>query len=299
MEPLILKQIYKEKPWGSKKLPTKFKGIEVNNRIGEIWEVALVNDNISEFENTTINLKEIFNNITMRRQILGEKYVDCEKFPILLKTLFIQGEISLQVHPDNRVARKYENDFGKNEAWYVLYADKNSYASLGLKDKISKKELYKYIADGTIVKHLKRIKIETGDVISIPAGTIHSISGNVVLYEIQQNSNITYRVHDKNGRSLDIEKAIIAFKNNSIKIKNQTEGLLLNTKYFKVKKLKITKSKNLKTYGKFSVITVIEGDGCITSKQQLRVKKGMTILIPANLNSYRISGNLDVLIAYQ
>ena len=147
-----------------------------------------------------------------------------------------------------------------------------------------------------IINYLNKKKIKTGDIINIPAGTIHSVSGKAVLYEIQQNSNTTYRICDSNKRDLNIEKAVNAFKNNYIKARHKENGTLIKTKYFKLKKIKIINKKQFKTYGKFAVITVINGVGNIISDQNIKIQKGMTILIPACLSSYIISGNLELLI---
>ncbi len=296
MKPLILKPIYKEKPWGNEKLLQQFKGVEKNNKIGESWEIILDENSISNFKNLTINMRDIFLNKKLCEKVFGNKYTNYKRFPILIKTLFINGKISLQVHPDNKCAKKYENDYGKNETWYVLYADNNTYANIGLKNILSKKKLQGLIDKNMIINYLNNKKIKTGDIINIPAGTIHSVSGKAVLYEIQQNSNTTYRICDSNKRDLNIEKAVNAFKNNYIKVRHKENGTLIKTKYFKLKKIKIINKKQFKTYGKFAVITVINGVGNIISDQNIKIQKGMTILIPACLSSYIISGNLELLI---
>lgn len=288
MKPLILNPIYKEKTWGK----NKFLGIKKECRIGESWELFFYQNNVSNFKNSQLNMKDIFIN----KKVLGSKYIRYKTFPFFIKTLFIDGEISLQVHPNNKFAKRYEDDLGKNEVWYILYADKDTYANIGLKKSLSKKQLEETIRNGKIINYLKKVKIKAGDIINIPAGTIHSISGKAIIYEVQQNSNVTYRIKDNNGRNLDTEKAISVFKNNNIKIKNKEKGRLIRTKYFKISKVKIANQQKFKTNGKFAIITVVTGEGKIIANQEIKIKKGMTILIPASLGKYTISGNLEILV---
>ena len=296
MEPLVLKPIYKEKPWGSKKILKQVKGESREEKIGESWEIALDENNINNFENINLNMKDIFLDKKMRKNIFGKKYINYEKLPILIKTLFIDGKLSLQIHPNNKFAKKNENDLGKNETWYVLYADENTYVNIGLKKKISKKKLENLIKENKIANYLKKVKIKPGDIINILPGTIHSVCGKAVLYEVQQNSNVTYRIYDSNGRKLDIEKAINVFKNNNINVKNKKQGILIKNKYYKLKRIKIIGKQKLKTHGSFAVIKVLEGNGKIISNKNTEINKGMTILIPASLKNYIISGNVDLLI---
>jgi len=295
MKPLILNPIYKEKPWGKNEFLQQVKGIKKDYKIGESWEVFVNQNNECSFENSNMNMNYILMNKKVCKKVLGNKYTRYKTFPFFIKTLFIDGEISLQVHPNNKFAKKYENDLGKDEVWYILYADENTYVNIGLRKSLSKKELEKNIRNGEIIKYLRKVKIKAGDIINIPAGTIHSILGKAIIYEVQQNSNITYRIHDNNGRNLDIEKAIHVFKNNSIKIRNREDGRLIKTKHFKINKLKITNQQKFKTNRKFTIITVVAGEGKIISKQEIKIKRGMTILIPAALGSYTILGNLDIL----
>ena len=277
MEPLVLKPIYKEKPWGSKKIHQQVKGESREEKIGESWEIALDENNINNFENINLNMKDIFLDKKMCKNIFGKKYINYEKLPILIKTLFIDGKLSLQIHPNNKFAKKNENDLGKNETWY-------------------EKKLENLIKENKIANYLKKVKIKPGDIINILPGTIHSVCGKAVLYEVQQNSNVTYRIYDSNGRKLDIEKAINVFKNNNINVKNKKQGILIKNKYYKLKRIKIIGKQKLKTHGSFAVIKVLEGNGKIISNKNTEINKGMTILIPASLKNYIISGNVDLLI---
>lgn len=296
MDPLILKPIYKEKKWGSNKLLEQVKNKSQIGNIGEIWEVALDETNISSFENFEMNMKDIFTNTKLCRAVLGNRYINCKKFPLIIKTLLVNGETSIQVHPDNKFAKKNENALGKYETWYVLYANQNAYVNIGLNSRLKKKQLEEALRTNRIMFYLKRTKIKEGDIINIPSGTIHSIVGKAILYEVQQNSNITYRLYDSGKRKLEIEKGINAFKNHKVKVRNKSTGILTKNRYYKIKKIKIARKKKFKTYGKFEIITIIKGTGQIISKQTINLNKGMTLLIPASVSSYIIAGNIEIII---
>ncbi len=296
MGPLIIKPIYLEKPWGNSLLLYKFKEMYTDSNVGEVIEFVLDENNKSNILNKDINMDTILKDKKLCKRIFGKSFFLYKNFPILIKTLFINGEISLQVHPDNRYARKHEKSFGKNEMWYVLYADENTYAKIGLKCKLNKNALKKIIDEEDITKYLKVVKIKSGDIINIPAGTIHSVTGKAILYEVQQNSNITYRIKDNNNRNLHIEKAIAAFKNNYINVKHKEVGTLIKNNFFKVKKVNIYGKKKIKTFNKCTIITVANGMGKIISASNIEIRKGMTLLIPAYINSYSIEGNLELLL---
>lgn len=298
MEPLIINPIYKEKIWGSKELLQDFYNVSEKEKIGESWNFALNDDDISTFRDFDMNIKNILSNENVSKKYLGNKIFKNKQIPFLIKTLFVNDRISLQVHPNNKFARKYENSLGKNEVWYVLYADDNSYAHIGFKWNIGKERVKKLLEENKIMNYLKKIKVKTGDIIRIPAGTVHDISGKVILYEIQQNSNITYRLKDWHGRELDIDKALKVLKYKNATVKNKRSGRLIKTKNFALDRINISGEKEIRSKGKMEVITVIEGEGTLISNKNIKLHKGMTILIPADLKRYTILGNISMLITH-
>lgn len=298
MEPLIINPIYKEKIWGSKELLQDFYNVSKKEKIGESWNFALNDDDISTFQDFDMNIKNILLNENVCKKYFGNKISKNKQIPFLIKTLFVNDRISLQVHPNNKFAKKYENSLGKNEVWYVLYADDNSYVHLGFKWNIGKERVNKLLEENKIMNYLKKIKVKTGDIIRIPAGTVHAISGKVILYEVQQNSNITYRLHDWYGRELDIDKALKVLKHKNSTIKNKTSGRLIKTKNFTLDRINISGEKKIKTKGKMEVITVIKGEGTLISNKNIKLYKGMTILIPSDLKIYTVLGNISILITY-
>lgn len=298
MEPLIINPIYKEKIWGSNELIQDFYSANEKEKIGESWNFALNDDDMSTIQDFDMNIKNILSNEKVCKKYFGNKISKNKKIPFLIKTLFVDDKISLRVHPNNKFAKKYENCSGKSEVWYVLYADDNAYAHIGLKWNIDKKRLKKLLEENKIMDYLKKIKVKTGDIINIPAGTVHTVSGKVILYEVQQNSDITYRLHDWNGRKLDIDKALKVLKQKNATVKNKTRGRLIKTKYFTLDRINISGKKKIKTKGKMEVITVIEGEGTLISNKNIKLHKGMTILIPADLKRYTILGNISMLITH-
>lgn len=289
MEALIVDTIKIEKPWGIKEKSRKV--------IGEEWLISLNNDNITTFSNYKLNLKQIFNNKEQCEQILGKKYINKMVFPVIIKKLYIDGQLSIQIHPTNKIAKKYGASMGKSELWYILQTSNSTVASVGTKFRIKSNEIRQIIKEESIEKYLNDFQIQDDDIINIPPGTIHSIKGKAILYEIQQNCNITYRVKDFNKRKLEIEKACETFKYNRIKVNHKKEGRIVYNKNFKLVKLKIDNSKELRTNKSFKVISVIKGEGNLRiGNKNLKIINGMTLLIPACISKYYIDGKLEILI---
>ncbi len=167
-----------------------------------------------------------------------EKYIG-KKLNILIKIIKANDNLSVQIHPDNDYARKHENESGKNECWYILDAQDNSSIVCGVKEGLDRNKINQCIKENKLVENLLIIPIKKSDIINIPAGTVHSLSGGIKVLEIQQNSDITYRLYDYNrGRKLDIEKAldVINYTNyNSGKV----YGDELETDYFKLKRYSV------------------------------------------------------------
>lgn len=318
--PLKFVPIYKEKIWGGNRI-SKLKGDENNknipeNNCGESWEISAVQGDISVVANGFLegnNLQEVIE-IYMGDLVGDENY---KKFgielPLLFKFIDANSLLSVQVHPNNELAKKRHKAYGKNEMWYILEAEKNAELILGFKDKISKYEL-KNILEARNTESLNKIlnteKIKKDEVYYIPAGRVHAIGSGILLAEIQQTSDITYRLHDwnrtdKDGkhRDLHITESLDAIdfqikdqykteyqseKNKSVELKNclyfKTNLLDINTK--------ITKDYTL--LDSFVVFMAMDGNCEIIYNQEdekINLNKGETILIPACLEKINISPN--------
>ncbi|KYH35375.1 mannose-6-phosphate isomerase ManA [Clostridium tepidiprofundi DSM 19306] len=228
---------------------------------------------------------------------LSEVLENGDDFPILIKIINAEKTLSVQVHPDDEYAMKNENSKGKTECWYVLEADEGATLVSGIKKGLDKESLSKIINDNKIEECLEFIDIKKGDFIYIPSGTVHAIGGGIKVIEVQQNSNITYRLYDwGRDREVHIEKSIDVIdyegKNKGGKIENFSK---LETPYFTVEKLDINDKYRCKVTEEFHSYTVIEGEGTIkTDSQLLKLNKEETIYIPKGIE-YDIEGKLKLI----
>lgn len=261
-----------------------------------------------------MTLKELFEDKTKRKEIFGSKTENMERFPLLIKFIDAKDNLSVQVHPDDEYAIKHESDTGKTEMWYVMDCEENAKIICGMKKTVKQEEIASIIREGKIREALNEVSIHKGDVIYIPSGTVHAILKGTLICEIQQNSNLTYRVYDwdrigKDGkpRQLHIEKAIDVIKQDAkqnIIATNQQEKdsckNVITCDYFKVDSICVGVSYQAKSNPEsFETIMVVEGKGTlITKKKEYPIKLGDSFIIPANLGEYKIEGNSKLLKAY-
>lgn len=234
----------------------------------------------------------------------GEDLIDQigEELPIINKIIKTNDTLSVQVHPDNEFSRLYENDDnGKTECWYILEANDGASLICGLKDNYTKESFSKIIKNGNIEEHLSRINVVPGDMIYIPSGTVHAITGGIKLIEVQQSSDITYRIYDwGRDREIHIEKSLQVIdyegKNKCGKIENFTK---LETPYFTVEKIYVNNIyKDVVDNDIFHSYTVINGKGIIHSNNDnIQIEKEETIYIPKDMK-YEIDGKLQLLKTY-
>jgi mannose-6-phosphate isomerase len=218
-------------------------------------------------------------------------------FPILNKIIKAEETLSVQVHPDDEYARRYEDSNGKTECWYILEAKEGSTLVSGIKKGLNKEKLRDIINAGKLDDFLERINIKRGDFIYIPAGTVHAIEAGVKLIEVQQNSNITYRLHDwGRGREVHIEKSLDVIdyegKNKGGKIENFEK---LETPYFKVEKIIVINNYVDIVNESFHSYTVISGEGVIEANQiKMKLKEEDTIYISKGVE-YILKGNIELI----
>jgi len=303
LEPIFLEAVYKEIIWGGTNFLKMFKRNVSMENIAESWEVCAHDNGTNIIENGLykgISLSELFDNKEIKEDIFGIRCINLEKFPILNKFIDATDKLSVQVHPDNNYAKTNENSLGKTEMWYVVSAKENAQLVYGTKENITKEEFEKAIKEGNISNTLNYVDVKKGDVLYIPAGTIHAILDGIIIYEVQQNSDITYRVYDwnrldklGNSRELHIQKAIdvinFNFKGEIQSTKNITKEIITN-EYFKVDKICI-KEKLFSTSDKntFYAYTVIEGTGIlITNEKEYELNPGISFIIPASLGDFEI-----------
>ncbi|MFW6269495.1 MAG: type I phosphomannose isomerase catalytic subunit [Bacillota bacterium] len=320
--PLKFKPVYKEKIWGGNKISKFFKRKLSRENIGESWEVTAHPNGVSVVKNGFLQGKKITDLIKeSRKDLLGQVNIDTGgNFPLLIKFLDANQKLSVQVHPDNNYAQKVEGEPGKTEMWYIIDCEPEAKLVYGLKPGTTRREMKKAIKQGNLENLLNEITVKPGEVYFIPSGTIHAIEEGILLAEIQQNSDTTYRVYDWNrtdaegkSRPLHIDNALevanFQQKPSSIKNKiltittqNYNRHFLAACPYFVTEKLELQNSCNLKsefTENKFIILMILDGSGEIIHKNtKYQIKAGETIMIPAALKEIALQGNLNLLKTY-
>lgn len=219
MEPIFLEPVFKDYIWGGKRLKEDFNKNTPYEITAESWEVS-TNDNgksiVKNGEYKGLNLEEVFRNKTNRKELFGTKTVEMDKFPLLIKFIDASSNLSVQVHPNDEYAFKNENGSkGKTEMWYIMDCKPGAQIICGMKENVKQEELENILRSENVAEYLNFVTVEKGDCIYIPSGTIHAILGDTLICEVQQNSDLTYRVYDwgrvgKDGkpRELHVKKAI-------------------------------------------------------------------------------------------
>lgn len=223
-----------------------------------------------------------------------------KELPILVKVIQANDTLSVQVHPDDEYARKYENDNGKTECWYILEAREDASLICGIKSGLDKKSFAKIIEEDNIEEYLEKVSVKAGDMIYIPSGTVHAIEGGLKLIEVQQSSDVTYRMYDwGRDREMHIDQSLEVIdyegKNKGGKIENFTK---LETPYFTVEKVNIDGSYEGRVEADFHSYTAIDGSGYVyNGDEKIELNKEETIYIPNGVN-YSIEGSLELIKSY-
>ncbi|MGL4740174.1 MAG: type I phosphomannose isomerase catalytic subunit [Sarcina sp.] len=308
MYPIKFKSLYYDKIWGGRDFEL-FRNDLPEGMLGESWDIACHNNGMSIVENGEFKGMRFDELINLKGEELLGTAIKTDRFPLLVKLINAKDKLSVQVHPNDDYAIKFENDLGKTEAWYVLEAFEGANLIVGTNG-CSKEEFYNAINDGTCENLLNKINVKKGDVFFVKSGLVHAIGEGVVIAEIQQNSDTTYRVFDYNrGREIHVNKAMecidFSLKGNISTgltiIKNGYKREVLNIcEYFSLEKYSITSSCTEKSdLERFYIFTCVDGEGYIKSLDfELPITKGDSILIPATLGEYTIKGNLALLKSY-
>ena len=198
MEPLKLKPAFQDYIWGGDKLRTDFGKESTLDRIAESWELSCHPAGLSTISTSLYRGKTLQDYLEQDWAArVGEGAAKYSVFPVLIKLIDAQQDLSVQVHPDDRYAREHENGAsGKTECWYVVDCEDGAALAYGFSRELTKEEFRTHIQDGTLLDYVRLVPVKKGDVFFIEAGTLHAIGAGVVIAEIQQNSNLTYRVYD-------------------------------------------------------------------------------------------------------
>ena len=279
--------------WGGNKLKEKYHKETDKTPCAESWELSFHKDGLTYLSDGRILAESV------TEKEVGEKAKDFPFFPVLNKFIDAKQDLSVQVHPSDEYALKNENSFGKTEMWYIVEAEKGAGIYLGFNRDVSKQEYETAIKEKHLTELLNFYEVKAGECYFIPSGTIHAIGKGCLIYEIQQNSNLTYRVYDygrkdKNGneRELHIEKAL------KVTNLNKFQPIVFNDclgkcEYFTVKKTNIKGETSLQTDEKsFACITCVQGQGEID--RQI-IQTGDSYFIPANYGAFTLKGNMEVI----
>ncbi len=307
---LKLKPSCKDYIWGGHRLAEEY-GKEYDGEVlAETWELSCHPDGPSYIANGKYAGQTLQQYIDAEgKEMLGTNCRRFRDFPILTKFIDARDNLSIQVHPDNRYALKNEGQYGKTEMWYVMDAGKEAYLYYGFKKEISKEEFARRIREDTLLEVLNAVPVQKGDVLFIESGTIHAIGKDILIAEIQQNSNITYRVYDygrigRDGkkRDLHIEKALAVTNRVPIVKDKRSYPHVADCDYFTVDKLNLDGNVMKKMEGSvsdlsFASILMLDGEGIIYNQgETLEFKKGDSFFLAAGSGTYTIEGSCDALI---
>lgn len=309
---LKLNPVFKDYLWGGTKLRDEY-GFKSNlDKLAEGWMLSCHKDGENTVANGEFSGKTLTEVVKDNPEFLGENGKKFEYFPILIKLIDAKNDLSVQVHPDNDYAMRVEKEYGKTECWYILDCEEGAELIYGFNREISSEEFRERIKKNTFLETVNKVKVKKGDLFFIEAGTLHAIGKGILLAEIQQNSNTTYRVYDYGRlgadgkpRELHVEKAIDVTNCTPPTRSTKPEGelteyddystqLLTQCDLFNVKKVSVKNTFDGVADGKsFVSLLVIDGNGAIDG---MKIEKGDSLFIPANYGTFTVSGNLEIII---
>jgi len=311
--PLLFEPIFKDRIWGGNKLKTLLNKNIPNETTGESWELSSVEGDISIVKNGFLKGKSLSDLLgKYPAEILGQKVYQQfgNQFPLLFKFLDASEDLSIQLHPNDALAKKRHNSFGKTEMWYVMQADEGAKLIVGFKDDSSPQDYLKHLENKTLVSILDVIPVKKGDVFFLETGTVHAIGAGTVIAEIQQTSDITYRLYDfdrkdAHGKTRELHvdmaleainyKKVNAHVNYTTQVNQSNE--VVECPYFTTRVLPLDgEVKRYNNGDAFVVYMCTKGDFSILYHQQEHsFTKGDTILLPAIISDYQILGQAMLL----
>lgn len=311
--PLRFNKVFIEKVWGGREFESKL-GMKLpeNKKIGESWEISAHPNGMSTVENGFLagrTLQEVYDEY--KGALVGEKvYREYgQTFPLLIKYLDVNDRLSIQVHPDDEVALKKHNELGKSESWYIMEASDDALLIMGMKEGITKEKFLEKAGNNDFTDMFEEITVKKGDLIDINPGMVHaSLKGSVLFAEIQENSDITYRIYDfdreENGKKRELHirdsAEVIDFKRkaevtNTDFAKGENRKNIIRKKYYSIDRIKISDTFEDINEDSMIIYSILEGEGSISSNGTiLNIRKGESLLVPPYIKVI-LSGNLEIL----
>lgn len=291
--------------WGGQKLKTEYHKKFDGDVLAETWELSCHPDGPSTIAEGPSAGKTLTEYLQQNPAAAGSNCARFQDFPVLIKLIDAKRDLSIQVHPDNAYALKNEHQFGKTEMWYVVDAEPGAFLYYGFKENISKDEFRRRIEDGTLTEVLNAAPVQPGSVFFIESGTIHAIGKGILIAEIQQNSNVTYRVFDYNRlgtdgkpRQLHVQKALDVTRTVKPRTDYDFGGHLgccdsFVTDLFQLHGGDVTASVSAES---FHSLLAVRGQGSVTcGDQTVSFQQGDSLFLPAGSGVYRINGQADII----
>lgn len=313
MEPLFLKPLFMDRIWGGTKLKDEFGYKIPSKNTGECWAISSHENGDCEILNGEYKgykLSQLWND---HRDLFGN--IEGDKFPLLIKILDANDNLSVQVHPNDDYAKVNENgELGKTECWYIIDCDDNAEMIFGHNAK-SKEELEAMIKNDNWDDLLRKVKIKKGDFFYVPSGTIHALCKGTLVLETQQNSDTTYRVYDYdrvdnsgNKRELHVDKSIDVStvphkeENSNYTIK-ENENYKLTTfvsnDFFSIHKLDTFGKCNFNQDKPFTLFSILDGSGKIVcSNNEYKLNKGDNFILPSGIKTLSIDGSMEIICSH-
>ncbi len=307
--PMLLTPFVSETVWGGRRLIDEYSVKTDKRNAAEAWVMSAHKNGSSTVANGEFagrSLREIY----LEHPELGGK--SCEgfsDFPVLIKFIDAAADLSVQVHPDDAYCLKKGSGAGKTESWYILDCEEGAHLLLGFEKEITKEQFRQSITDGTLTDYVRKVPVKKGDFFFIESGTLHAICKGILLAEVQQNSDTTYRIYDYGRMGLDgkprelhVEDAVNVtrtdvYKNPCKPEKSGNVTELVSCPFFTERVLDI----NGELCGRadessFVSLLILEGEGSLESAgETLELRKGGSIFIPANCGDYKIKGDVKIL----
>ena len=317
-EPFLLKPAFKDYLWGGDRLRSEYHKETDLSPLAESWECSTHPDgtSLALIDQNEIPMTEV---LKRHPEILGTHPRTRDTLPILIKLIDAKKDLSVQVHPDDDYARIQEHgSLGKSEFWYVLEAEPGASLVYGFSQDVTEKQVRQGIADGTIRKYLQKVPVKRNDVFFVQAGTVHAIGKGIVIAEIQESSNLTYRLYDynrrdRNGnlRELHIDKALDVLNLHSsaepvqpMRLLNYQPGFasefLTRCRYFQVERILLSAEASEVSYytdsSSFEVLMCVQGKGKLKGTEfRIPFGKGDTVFVPADSEKMRFTGKAELL----
>ncbi|SES38703.1 mannose-6-phosphate isomerase [Salipaludibacillus aurantiacus] len=311
---LLLEPVFKEKVWGGKKLKELFGFPIPSDQTGECWGISGHVNGTNKVVNGPFEGKTVRQLWEENRELFAEE--EGEEFPLLVKIIDAQDDLSVQVHPDDKYAKEHEGyEFGKTECWYILDSEPGAELVVGHNAE-SRDELKEMVDEEKWEELFRRVPVQQGDFVYVPSGTVHAIGKGILLLEVQQSSDITYRFYDYNRpgqdgklRELHIEESIAcsmvphedpaldrpSWEEDGLKVER-----LIKEEYFTVHKWSLKKQGDTlkRLNSSYQLVSVIEGSAKVQTEEAVHlVKQGDHFIIPSTVDSYEISGDVTIIVS--